>query len=468
MTERTVPSIIDEEGCEQVETTMEVMKQSGNDDTTLYSDLEEEVEEYKKSLEDMPRRNTPDSAKKILGRSDLLDYVSGEALNSRIAGDYKTRKGLVLMSSGVLVSNANKASYNYMFDSKSGAGKDFITKRVLEIWGKRTVVLHGVSEKALLYYKTVDKDKDWTWDGKILFISDISNTTFNSDTYKQFTSEGGGKYITVQDQEGKEVEVRGKPINIVTSATAYKKQEMDRRFLTSSLDESPEQTRKVMMAHASGKLKTRPVKELVNAFKFLEVVDVEVPYGKSLGDMFSHKHIVMRTMFPRILDIIRASSALYQFQREKNNKGELIATKQDFENCKWFFEENCELTESGFTILQQDQKTINAINKADLPITDGSEQTTLSEEDLKLYSDGWRFINDILNKITWVSHTNGRIHLDKLTDRGGLVEKDRRLHPRTNKQQAVYRVIVDTSQKFDFPTWEDVKEKEKELKGGDD
>ena len=60
---------------------------------------------------------------------------------------------------------------------------------------------------------------------------------------------------------------------------------------------------------------------------------IKIPFAESLVNYFPSEHLIMRTHFERLLDFIKASTALYQFQRERDSDGYIRAESQDYDNA---------------------------------------------------------------------------------------------------------------------------------------
>lgn len=70
----------------------------------------------------------------LLANPDLFDLITEDELDKKIVGELETRKTIFLCACGALVENSNLASYNLLVNSESGAGKDWITGKSLEVF----------------------------------------------------------------------------------------------------------------------------------------------------------------------------------------------------------------------------------------------------------------------------------------------------------------------------------------------
>lgn len=272
----------------------------------------------------------------LLNNPKLLDIVDKE-LSKKIEGEYINRKAVFLICCGVFVTNSNLASYNICANSNSGAGKDFLFKQILGLLPREMVVKRSrISPTAFTYWHNAVFEPDWTWDGKILLLSDISDSVLNHEVFKLMCSDETNSTITIK-QKAVDIEINGKPILLITTAAANPNSEMLRRFPNLELDETIDQTQKIMerqanVAATGDTIEYNPI--ITKALSKLSRVKVKIPYASILPNKFTNEHIIMRTHFHRLLDYIKASAALFQCQRKSDEKGNIIAIPEDYDNAR--------------------------------------------------------------------------------------------------------------------------------------
>jgi hypothetical protein len=73
---------------------------------------------------------------------------------------------------------------------------------------------------------------------------------------------------------------------------------------------------------------------LINALALLKRVNVSIPYADKLVPLFNEStaNVIARTAFNRFLDYIKSSASLYQYQRETNSEGYVVANAEDYRN----------------------------------------------------------------------------------------------------------------------------------------
>ena len=276
----------------------------------------------------------------ILRDKELFRKITEDEFDKKIVGEIASRKVIFLCAAGGrLVKNCQTASYNILVNDETGSGKDYITSKVLEMIPKE-VYIHKtrISPAVFTYWHNAEKEPDWTWDGKVFYPEDISEVVLNSDVFKVMSSTGSTATIVIK-QEAVDLEIKGKPVMITTTATATPSPELIRRFVILNLDSSEKQTEKIMKRH-SRFAKDGIIPEYDLSFRdaqgVLRRVMVSIPFADKIDIYFPKKSVIMRTHYPRFLDYIKASAAIHQYQREEID-GFIIAKGQDYDIARECF-----------------------------------------------------------------------------------------------------------------------------------
>jgi len=270
---------------------------------------------------------------KILMDPLLFERIVCDGLDHKIVEEDLARKCIFLCAMGSYVLNAKRTSYNLLVNAESGAGKDHVTDAVLKIMPNEIVQKRTrISPAALTYWHDAKWEPNWTWDGKILYLEDCSNQILNCDVFKVFTS-GGSHATIVKDQRAVDIVIKGKPVVIITSASADPAAEMIRRFMVVNLNESRKQTSDVMKKWAENSMvikKEVEYNDYHEALKYLLPFNVIIPWANKLVPYMNNEHLHMRTHFSRFLDLIKASAVVHQWQREKEEENIIIAEELDY------------------------------------------------------------------------------------------------------------------------------------------
>lgn len=279
----------------------------------------------------------------ILKSPSLFEDIIKE-MDKKIVGEYESRKAIFLCCQGRNVLNHQTASYNLLINDEAGAGKDYITGAILELIPKESYIHKTrISPTVFTYWHNPKFEPEWTWDGKVFYPEDISETVLNSDVFKVMSSKGSSATIVIK-QQAIEINIRGKPVIITTTATATPNPELVRRFGILNLDSSENQTKAIMKRHSEFK-KSGIVPEydenLIEAQKYLKRVKVKIPFADLIDEFFPSKNIIMRTNYPRFLDFISASASFFQYQREKDINDFILADSKDYNLAREVFLKLC-------------------------------------------------------------------------------------------------------------------------------
>jgi len=275
------------------------------------------------------------------------------------AGEQQTVKTIILVSAMRFVRNAQPTSSNLFINAESGAGKDFIVAATLGLFDANYCLTRSrISPTALNYLH--QNEPAWTWNGKILFLADISTGVLNADSFKAFSS--GQNCCTITERgRAIELDIVGKPAMFLTSAFPNPANELLRRFPILMLNETGEQTKRILHFHgnlASQNITINYDQKLRLALDYLQEMKASVPFAAVLSDKFP-EWLISRTAFPRLIDFIRASAVLHQFARGKveiNGEQFVIAERADYELGAECFLSTC--SNSALTPLTQQQRKI--------------------------------------------------------------------------------------------------------------
>jgi hypothetical protein len=270
----------------------------------------------------------------ILKNPNLFNEITITEFDKKIVGELNARRLIFLCSCGNLVENSQIASYNLLINDEAGTGKDYVTKNALSIWSDKILIYKTrISPTVLTYWHNSKIEPDWTWNGKILYLEDISEGVLNSDVFKVMCSSGSEATIVIE-QKAVDIKINGKPVIITTTASAIPNPELIRRFAITNLTESKEQTKEIMYRHSEYAMKGLIPEyniDITTSLNLLKKSSVQIPYATKIVQHFPKNHAIIRTLYPRFLDFIKASTVLHQYQRKLNQENFLIATEQDYE-----------------------------------------------------------------------------------------------------------------------------------------
>lgn len=276
----------------------------------------------------------------------LLFNIIREINNAGVLGEQLNILTLIIKISLRLVSNANPTSSNILVSDATGAGKDHLIKQIADVmlipensYFHRTYL----SEKVFNYWNPGTKKKDGegfdNWNGRVVHLEDPDEGTLKAQAFKIRTS-GCGWISVVKDGQVLEHEVKGKPVFIVTSLKTTIDIEGLRRWDSISMDTSKELTKSVVRYYldkAAGVATNEPNRMLREGLKSLKPVSVAIPYLNAISPKLDLLPESLRTQISKLVDYIKASAALHQLQREKDEDGNIVANQFDFEIGRFIF-----------------------------------------------------------------------------------------------------------------------------------
>ena len=129
------------------------------------------------------------------------------------------------------------------------------------------------------------------------------------------------------------------PTGLITTTTEMNLHpENETRFFSVEVDDTPEQTRRVLKAIAASENRggdgngDDEIGTFIELQEWLEVANHEVwiPYAEALADKIPHVAPRFRRDFQRVLSLIKAHAILHQANRQVDERGRIIATLDDY------------------------------------------------------------------------------------------------------------------------------------------
>jgi hypothetical protein len=274
----------------------------------------------------------------LLKDEKLLDIILDE-LSKKIEGERDSCHAILLHLMACRVKNLSSVPHVFV-NSESSAGKSYICKKIYDILPPEWCQYRTkITPEAFTYWHNKKSEPDWTWEGKICYLEDVRDELTNSPTFKVMASEGSLATVVIKNK-AIDIEIAGHPVMMITSASAQPSAEILNRFSIINLDETPEQTSKIMKKQAREAIIVKYEyydQRIIEALKLISIVDVRLPewIGKTAG-YFPKEIMRMRRDYPRFLDLMKASAALFQYQREFDVLTKTVwANEKDYENaCK--------------------------------------------------------------------------------------------------------------------------------------
>ncbi len=321
--------------------------------------------------------------------------------SKKVVEEISARKAIILTKGVSYVINSQPTSGNLMVNAKSGTGKDFVVRNTLSIFPKENSLRRTrITPTLFNYWHRGDREPSWTWDGKSVYLEDISEGVLNSPVFKVMSS-GGSNTTLVINQIAYDIPINGKPSLIITTAASNPNNELLRRFPIVKLDETVDQTKAIVakQAEAASTGESLEYNSLIPKELFkLRRVEVIIPFAEKIVEHLPlSMDVIMRTSFSRFLDYIKSSAALHQFVRSIDHKGRIIAEGEDYNRAR----EVLLATNS---------------NQSMIPLPRNKEKVIELWKKGILDYDRYYSTTEVTSKVTWVSERQARVYLNQLTD----------------------------------------------------
>jgi hypothetical protein len=296
----------------------------------------------------------------FLKDSNLLDNIVKAIHETGIVGEELPIKTVVLICCGKLVRNKKTYSTNIHVEDESGTGKDYLVEHAKQIafnrdwieynspsptaisYGQRktklTIQRQNGQGEPIVEYETVDK---LITENSVIYIKDGSNELINGDDCKLLLeAESVNLRKTVK---GGQISLQWKkPVVIITTADTSTDNQILRRLPSLHLNGSIEQTKAIVdyqiendcdIISKKEKCNEELIKIAQSSFYELKKIDVDLKNVKHLikEKLPKNEEVIMRSFIPRLLDYIKFSTALHQYQREKIRDDTYLANNEDVE-----------------------------------------------------------------------------------------------------------------------------------------
>lgn len=365
----------------------------------------------------------------ILKNPNLFSYITEKELDKQIVGEYKSRKAIFLSLCSVWIENLD-VPLNTLVSSDSSAGKSFVCKKIIKLFPPEMVEYRSkITPEAFTYWHR--GENDWTWDGKICYLEDISQGILDAPTFKVMCSEGSTATIVMR-QRAVNIHVEGKPVMLLTTARTNPNAEILNRYQIVSLDETEKQTEDIVFQIAKDETARDYDQDLIRSFTYLKREKIKVSFGEKIAfflkENYSFNLLRLRRDFSRLLALIKASAALHQYQRKKDSEGQILANEQDYEIARECI--NYIQTQTFRGLTHRLKKALDCCLE-------------LKEFTAKEIHTQFPFVN----QKTWY------MYLDELSERGLLKNELRKVE---DVKQRVTYYKVDNSKAFELPKFSDL------------
>jgi hypothetical protein len=296
--------------------------------------LPQEETEKQKIPEEQFTSEQIEKAKTLLNSPDILSKMLEFTKRQGFIGEELNQMLLYLSFTSRFFS---KHSISTIVKGQSASGKSHLVGTILNLFTTTDVInLSFITAKALFH-------RQGDLNHKILFIAEHTGGESADYSIRTALSEGeisimipekseeSGKWETVE----KRIPAKGL-VFVETTTKSKVHHENQTRLFDLYTDDSEEQTKNILFMQAKQIELLKP--DIIEegevwraAQSILENNFVYIPYATEIAKAFPTSKIRARRDFSRLLSLISSHTLLYQYQRNLNEQGRLVAELQDVE-----------------------------------------------------------------------------------------------------------------------------------------
>ncbi len=260
---------------------------------------------------------------------NILERFARDLARSGVAGESRVAKLLYL----AVTSRFLERPVSVAVKGPSSGGKSYLTEQTLGFFPESSYyALTAMSEHALAY-----SDEPLVNRFLVIYEAAGMNSDFQTYLIRSLLSEGKVRYETVEKtsdgMKPRLIERQGPTGLIVTTTLTRLHPENETRMLSLAVTDTREQTRGIMAALANETVGHTPnlgawhsLQEWLNAAERR----VTVPYAGELATTIPPVAVRLRRDFGALLNLIRAHAILHQASRDRDSKGRILATFEDY------------------------------------------------------------------------------------------------------------------------------------------
>jgi hypothetical protein len=279
--------------------------------------------------EDAERRELASSCAELAADPVILDRFATDLRRLGIVGEERLAKLVYLSVTSRLLDRIVSVGVK----GPSAAGKSVTVEHALRFFPESAFyLLTAMSERGLIF---VDEGMSH----RMLVIFEAAGMSGDMQSYliRSLLSEGRIRYQMAGKGDGGEivgrvVELEG-PTGLICTTTAISLHpENETRLLSVQATDTQAQTKAVLMALAEDDLEHVDLVPWQALQRWLELGErrVAIPFAKDLADKIPPVAVRLRRDFTGVLGLIRAAALLHQVTRERDSRGRIIATIEDY------------------------------------------------------------------------------------------------------------------------------------------
>lgn len=312
---------------------------------------------------------------------NILDRFADELAASGVAGESRVVKLLYLCVTSRLLGRPVSVAVK----GPSSGGKSYLVERVLEYFPLSAYyALSAMSERALAY-----SEEPLAHRMLVVYEAAGLQGDFASYLMRSLLSEGRLRYETVEKTEAglrpRLIEREGPTGLIVTTTAVRLHPENETRLLSIPVVDTPEQTRKILLALADERDEAPERANWHALQEWLETGEclVTIPFSRALAEAMAPVAVRLRRDFGTVLSLVSAHALLHQATRQRDERERVIASVDDYTAVR---ELVADLIAEGVeaTVPETVRETVEAVQEL---LAEGAEETTVAAVGRKIGLD---------------------------------------------------------------------------------
>jgi len=316
-----------------------------------------------------------EDASELLAAPDVVPLLKKAITDGGFAGDVRPAfTSFITLQSRVLPQPLNTALI-----AQSASGKNFAVDSVLPFFPPQAYVgIDASSPTAIIY-------RGDSYKNRIVIVGEADSIPEEgpvASAIRNLMSKNSLEYdVTEKGEDGvhraRRITKPG-PTGLMTTGTKSLRAQADTRMLQVSISDAPGLTRAINESQAQKymgnavKVDYTPWCAYQDVLFYQGPYDVVVPFSGRLADLVPSNAVAMRRAFPQLNTVIQVFAVMRQHQRERDDRGRLIAEPQDYEDARWLLEQTFEAKTSGglTTAIRETVEAVASLYQNDTAVTE--------------------------------------------------------------------------------------------------
>ena len=275
---------------------------------------------------DREARESWDACSVLAAEEDVLEVFLGDLRRAGVVGEERLAGAVFL----ALTSRLLDRPVSIIAKGLSAAGKSFTVSTTAKFFPDDAVLTFTTaSARALIYTEE-------NFSHRHLFLQEANPVQDGGDLahlLRVLVSEGKLSHRTVIDFSEVAIEKEGPTGLLLTTTATNLDEELETRCLSFTVDDSEEQTARILLEHARQSDRSAVDFGRWHALQVWLASGerrVVVPFEEELSERVAPVAVVLRRAVPLVVELVRAHALLHRHRRDTDASGRVVATLDDY------------------------------------------------------------------------------------------------------------------------------------------